>query len=404
MLDDLWTWSSTNDIGSRVLWLHGPAGAGKSAVAQSFCQRLQSDKRLGGAFFFKRGHPSRGNARKLIPTIAYQLALLLPDLKSNISQRMEDDPSVIDRDLSEQLRELIIQPCQRNISGGNLAIVIDGLDECEGHEVQRKILRSLESAVHQIPFPLRILIASRPEPHIREIFEGPLNRFHRPLNIRQAFEDVRKYLRDEFRRIRREHRKTMATISRPWPSRQVLGNIVDKSSGYFIYASTIIKFIDDKDCRPTERLAIIVGLIAVPDSESPYGPLDQLYTQILSGVRSTARPRLLQILGLGFAAGSPPKYLETISLTLLDIEELLELDCDDVQLALRRLHSVIQVPRHNSSKFFAHHASFLDFLKDPARSGLFHIGGPRHIDVARQMLKAFSCRYNDASLDKHAIR
>ncbi|KAJ7884798.1 hypothetical protein B0H14DRAFT_2339043, partial [Mycena olivaceomarginata] len=75
------------------LWLHGPAGSGESAIAQSFCQNLEAGDRLGASFFFKRGHPSRGSATKLFSTIAYQLALarnpdLQPDLKRVISQRV----------------------------------------------------------------------------------------------------------------------------------------------------------------------------------------------------------------------------------------------------------------------------------------------------------------------------
>ncbi|KAJ7794354.1 hypothetical protein B0H14DRAFT_2261982, partial [Mycena olivaceomarginata] len=63
LLDILCKWSrGVQPPRSAILWLHGPAGSGKSAVAQSFCQHLQNDGRLGGSFFFKRGHPSRGNA------------------------------------------------------------------------------------------------------------------------------------------------------------------------------------------------------------------------------------------------------------------------------------------------------------------------------------------------------
>ncbi|KAJ7830687.1 hypothetical protein B0H13DRAFT_1529008, partial [Mycena leptocephala] len=101
------------------------------------------------------------------------------------------------------------------------------------------------------------LIVSRPEPHIREIFIGSLNKLHCPLNVNQAFEDVRKYLVDEFARIHREHRATMATVSYPWPSSEIIEDLIHKSSGYFIYASTIIKFIDNKNFRPKERLAVI---------------------------------------------------------------------------------------------------------------------------------------------------
>ncbi|KAJ7910301.1 hypothetical protein B0H13DRAFT_1472512, partial [Mycena leptocephala] len=38
MLQELNAWSSQHNPETRILWLHGPAGAGKSAIAQSFCQ------------------------------------------------------------------------------------------------------------------------------------------------------------------------------------------------------------------------------------------------------------------------------------------------------------------------------------------------------------------------------
>ncbi|KAJ7853182.1 hypothetical protein B0H14DRAFT_2240975, partial [Mycena olivaceomarginata] len=57
LLDVLWNWAcgtepprnwtsngcpphvETNQLSSGILWLHSPAGSGKSAVAQSFCQK-----------------------------------------------------------------------------------------------------------------------------------------------------------------------------------------------------------------------------------------------------------------------------------------------------------------------------------------------------------------------------
>ncbi|KAE9383868.1 hypothetical protein BT96DRAFT_1104528, partial [Gymnopus androsaceus JB14] len=73
----------------------------------------------------------------------------------------------------------------------------------------------------------------------------------------------------------------MANIPHPWPLPDVLEELVWKSSGYFIYASTIIKFIDDKNYRPTERLAIVTDQNST-ESDSAFGSLDQLYMTILS--------------------------------------------------------------------------------------------------------------------------
>ncbi|KAJ7877276.1 hypothetical protein B0H13DRAFT_1631815 [Mycena leptocephala] len=224
MLDLLFKWSSDPNSNSRVLWLHGPAGAGKSAIAQSFCQKLEAEGRLGASFFFKRGHLSRGTGKKLFPTIAYQLAQLrhLPELRQAISQIVEHTPSIIDRAHLIQLQKLIMEPRRQSIPCRTLVIVIDGLDECEGQNIQQEVLRSIGIAMRDGPCPLFFLVASRPEPHIREIFMGELQGLHYPVDIQQSFVDVRRYLRDEFSRIHRDHHETMTLIPAPWPSPEII--------------------------------------------------------------------------------------------------------------------------------------------------------------------------------------
>ncbi|KAJ7447901.1 hypothetical protein B0H11DRAFT_1878516 [Mycena galericulata] len=366
---------------SGILWLHGPAGSGKSAIAQSLCEKLQGEGRLGGSFFFKRGHPSRGNASKLFPTIAYELARVNPELKNTIAETVENDPAIVHRSFSAQIQNLIIEPCRRTPLTHPVCVVIDGLDECNGQEIQQAILRSISTTMQQEPLPVLFFIASRPEPHITEVFNEPdLNRFHRALNIRQSFEDVRRYLRSEFSRIHREHRSTMSTVSLPWPSPELVETLVEKSSGYFIYASTIIKYIDDKNFRPTTRLEIILG-IKPCGLGSPFDTLDQLYIRILSDLPLDSRPQLLRIFTVIAAK---------FTLTVSDIEKLLDLDPGDVGLILRNLHSVIKV--ENTDLVVAHHASFLDFLHDATRSGPFCIADSQHTDLVRYILKALAYR------------
>ncbi|KAJ7437405.1 hypothetical protein FB451DRAFT_1305732 [Mycena latifolia] len=389
-LDDLYNWSSQDDPSSRVIWLHGPAGAGKSAIAQSFCQKLEAEGRLGGSFFFKRGHSSRGNANRLFPTIAYQLALLdnLPKLKDTISQKVEDNPSILDRSFVLQLQKLIIEPSQQSIRDNPMVVIIDGLDECEGHNIQQEILRSIGTAIGEQHLPLRFFIASRPEPHISESFGEPgLKELHRPLNVNQSFEDIRKYLLDEFSRIHEEHR-IMATVPTPWPSPGIVEVLVRKSSGYFIYASTVINFIDDKYFRPTERLDAVMGITEL-DFESPFTALDQLYTQILAAV--PARPQLLRIL---------TPIAAKFNLRVSVLERLLELKPGDLQLILRGLQSVIDLIEHDDSRIIVHHASFFDFLHDPTRSGPFYPDPQHRTDLARHLLKAFSYKKNDISVNQ----
>ncbi|KAF7350764.1 NACHT domain-containing protein [Mycena sanguinolenta] len=356
MLDDLRKWAMATDSESSILWLHGPAGAGKSAIMRTLASQLHDAGILGGCFFFKRGHATRGNGRTLFSTIAYQLALRIPWLRTPISQAVQNDPSIVARSIESQMRKLIYETCSPYANYGRLAILIDGLDECDDHGVQQKLLRAIRNSFSKHPIPLRFIVASRPEPQIREVFASPFYSGHyRSFNVEQSFEDVRKYLCDEFGRIHLEHHHTMANIPWPWPLPDVLEELVVRSSGHFIYASTIIKFIDDKSYRPTERLKVVQDTNS-PGFDSAFDPLDQLYTTILSSA-----PRRSEFM--------PILYGET-------------------QLLLRGLHSVLQIPSDNHDSISSHHASFLDFLDNPNRSRNFTVGTSHHrIELARSLLK-----------------
>ncbi|KAJ7089941.1 hypothetical protein C8R44DRAFT_540631, partial [Mycena epipterygia] len=108
-----------------------------SVVLHTLAHRFQNAGHLGGSFFFKRGHSThkqtnstRGNAKFLFVTLAYDLALHLPLFRRRIFQAAEQDPSVVARSMVVQLQKLIIDPC-RSLEGSSPAIIlIDGLDEC----------------------------------------------------------------------------------------------------------------------------------------------------------------------------------------------------------------------------------------------------------------------------------
>ncbi|KAF7373111.1 NACHT domain-containing protein [Mycena sanguinolenta] len=267
MLKELRKWALAGGQ-PNILWLYGPAGAGKSAIMQTLARQLQGIERLGGCFFSKEA----------------------------------------------------------------------------------------------------ILRAEMEKLFIRDVFDLPiyLGNYH-PFNVEQSFHDVHKYFHDEFGRIHRKHRKVMANVPSPWPSPSVLETLVQNSSGYFIYASTIIKFIDDTNYRPTERLAIVED----GSKESPFDALDQLYMTILCSVA-----RLSELIPILCA-------IANFRLSVGWIEQLFGLADGDAQLLLRGLHSVLNVPSNNKDVIHSHHASFLDFLNNPTRSRNFYIGGSRDVGSFR---------------------
>ncbi|KAJ7861127.1 hypothetical protein B0H14DRAFT_2441875 [Mycena olivaceomarginata] len=383
LLENLRKWALEPRPKTTILWLYGPAGAGKSAIMRTLAIQLHEDRRLGGCFFFKRGHAMRGNAKTLFATIAYQLALNIEWLRTPISKVVEKNPSLVARSMAVQMQELVSEPCRSHKHRDPVVILIDGLDECDGQGFQGEILRAIRNLSSNHPIFLRFIVASRPEPYIRQVFDSSYSHY-RSFNVEQSFHDVRKYLCDEFSKIHRDH-PAMDRIQSPWPKLYVLEALVRKSSGYFIYASTIIKFIGDENYRPTVRLEVVQNANG-PGSESAYDALDQLYMTILSS--APRQSELIPILGAIVRFKLSPEQLD----------QLFRLAEGETRLLLRSLHSVLhippkldeEVPYHGFSEISSHHASFLDFLNNPGRSRTFYVGALRHqIDLARSVLEAY---------------
>jgi hypothetical protein len=45
-----------------------------------------------------------------------------------------------------------------------------------------------------------------------------------------------------------------------WPTPDALDRLVAKSSGIFIYATTVIRFVDDEYCHPNDQLESVLAL------------------------------------------------------------------------------------------------------------------------------------------------
>ncbi|KAJ7729869.1 hypothetical protein DFH07DRAFT_756563 [Mycena maculata] len=261
ILEELRTWSFNTAPESTIFWLHGSAGVGKSAIAQALAGNCQNDGRLGASFFFRRGHSKRGTWHGLFTTLAYQLATNIPGLLPPIQQAVEHDKLIDGRLMAVQFQKLILEPFTTGITSQFLPIIIlDGLDECEEPKVQQQILRLFIGAIRAGQFPIRILIVSRPEPHIREVLEttgtSTICRNSMLSADESAYNDIRIYLCDEFSRIHSEYTAIGINLGSVWPPEDALDQLVHRSSGLFIYAITVIRFVEDQYSHPADHLRI----------------------------------------------------------------------------------------------------------------------------------------------------
>ncbi|KAJ7289486.1 hypothetical protein C8J57DRAFT_432435 [Mycena rebaudengoi] len=391
ILSQLRDWSlDVSPEATSVLWLHGSAGAGKSAIAQQFAGKCHKDGRLGGSFFFKRGHAQRGTWHGLVPTLSYQLAMFSAELHAPIQQVIDTDKLLVGRSLSEQFNKLLVSVLKQVPSLHPLPVLlIDGLDECEDHHIQVQILRLLTGATREQQLPVRLLIVSRPEPHLRDILANTLDICkHLAVSAdKSAYEDIRTYLYAEFARIRSEHSCSGMIREEPWPPRDAINYLVRQSSGIFIYAKTVIRFVNDEYFHPSDRLECVLQL----DPQST-APLDDLYTEILSS--ASHHPMLLRVLHAAF------RFSPQLMLDPEEIDLLLDLLPGTSRLCLRGLHSILAIPPPRTldlNPLNVLHASLRDYFFDVGRSGAWCLSIPSFDSVlAHQALRILASPFNES--------
>ena len=374
-------WVERSNPHQPIKWLNGPAGAGKSAIAQSIADHYK-DSRLAASFFFQRGTPDRGVADRLCLTLAWQLAGSIPETRSYIEHELETEGLLNTKSIDVQFDHLIVKVFKNllrdrpDLRPEKSLIIIDGVDECASERDQKLLLELIGNSVVHGKIPLRFLICSRPEPHIEERFdaEAVTNLVHSVV-LDERFapnDDIQRYLEAELWNIFTKN------VS-PHPSPAEIQRLVSKSSGQFIYASTAIKFISDDNFNPRTQLDIILKLRPASTS-APFAELDQLYVQVLSQQPDTKLLR--DVFALIIGLGQPDINF---------ICRRLQITKDELLRKLRRMHSLLNI---SDSNIEVYHRSLHDFFQDRRRAGRYYIH-PARVKLVRlpRNVRRFAARW-----------
>ena len=145
----------------KLLWLHGPAGAGKSAIAQTMAEACAERGQL-AASFFSRSSPDRNTRKHLFPTINFQILLSSPHKRQKFQELLWDDPGIAYR--ASGPIDLLVSlfrdqpgtlPDVPETIPSPFLVIIDGLDECQGNNGQSVILSHIHDLVDKYRLPLR---------------------------------------------------------------------------------------------------------------------------------------------------------------------------------------------------------------------------------------------------------
>jgi len=194
VLNDIMQWvvESESVRDDFILWLFGAAGVGKTVIARKIAEIAAENKLLIAAFFFSRTSPPRSTKDRLVPTLAYQLALSIPETRTHIQDAIERDPAIFYKNIPTQMDALLIKPLQAariQINPIPRLIIIDGLDECKDSRVQEAILNAISHSFLKHNLPMMFIVVSRPELSLVNLFNRnePLKSIHRRLLLHSIY-------------------------------------------------------------------------------------------------------------------------------------------------------------------------------------------------------------------------
>ncbi|KAF8997011.1 hypothetical protein BDQ17DRAFT_1329652 [Cyathus striatus] len=380
IMKDILNWALNEDEDQKnIYWLHGPAGVGKSVIAKTVAVRLEEEGKLGASFFFSRTDPASNNVSRLFVTIAYKLAISSgsSDLRNAVEAKIEHDPSIVKQSMEIQWKKLVVEPLKevssKGVSVATTLILIDGLDECEEKKHQLDLLELLDEAeVYELP--LRVIICSRPESHIQDsILKDKANKCELR-QTHQADAEMRLFLRDKFQELsqQREFHASIRSVMGTWPSDLDLDTLVAKASGQYIYATTVLRYVEHgREGTIVTRLQQIIDL---KDAHKSFSDLDILY----QGILSKCPPVTFTVLVYLYILLREMKHTAQLP-TLSVVNQLLQLKPGEIVEVLDTLHSLIYIPdlsllstRDIAEPHF-HHASLEDFLTSRRRSATYFI-------------------------------
>jgi WD40 repeat protein len=221
--DDINAWL-VDEKGDRIFWITAPPGAGKTALSVWLTTRLPE---LAGIHFCRHGRSRKGDARRAVTSLAYQLSTHLPDYRDRLNS-LQLDSILAESDAGTLFDELFSQPLTGlvPIDGGPLILLIDALDEAT-KDGFNELIQVLAAEVQRTPPWLRLILTSRPEEPAVSL---PLQAYE-PYRL----EEGGQYVAD----LNRYLERTLSRHTQEDALPGLVDRILTRSQGSFLYAKWV---------------------------------------------------------------------------------------------------------------------------------------------------------------------
>jgi len=352
VFDSIDAWLASKDT-SRVFWITGLPGSGKTAIAAWLCMNRPE---IAAFHLCRHGHSDKSDPKRAVLSIAYQLSSQLPSYQERLNAL--DLEKIISMENSMSLFDnLIIQPLSGNFPDPErkIIILIDALDEAtEGKK--NELASFIASEFKNTPEWMKLIITSRDEPEIRHPLQG-LTPYILDTSRQENEEDIRSYLDREL---------IPFTGGKEVPT-NIIDTIFSNSEGIFLYIEWVREELEQRRLS-LDRL-----------DEFPKG-LGGVYFQFFERKfpdSENFKIHIRPVLELMAAAHEP--------LEVDHIASLLSWSDYDKKEVLDDLGSLFPVTNGHIQSF---HKSVMDWLTDSDRAGDYFTS----IDLGNRQLAEYGFR------------
>ncbi|KIK23000.1 hypothetical protein PISMIDRAFT_101278, partial [Pisolithus microcarpus 441] len=367
ILRDIMNWVNDPNLDApRILWLHGQAGRGKSAIAHTIASWVKDVGGLGSCFCFARDRQAEHREEKILMTIARDLAGRDQSFRRALADALSKDHTLkTTPDVMQQWQQLILGPLSK-VNGaivGNVVVVIDALDE-SGPDTSREHILSLLTSPEaaQLPSNFRILLTSRPLADITRALSTIVH--------------VKAISLDDISTLSAEHDVQLYVTAELRPHPEIgpakIQDISQKSDGLFEWARLACRFI--KPNKPGRTIMERYNEVMLPHLGGGGALLDVMYKTILEDIVPQDKTTLARFHSVmqQIMSTSVPLQLDTLDEMRRHFPP--EEDRFDMIIILEFMAPLLSGISDRRSVVRPLHASFYDFLTDRERSGVYFVG------------------------------
>ncbi|KAF8189497.1 hypothetical protein K438DRAFT_2018987 [Mycena galopus ATCC 62051] len=349
----------------NILWIKGSPGSGKSSVARSVVQKLANTSHLGASFFFERDNTSFTAPSTMLRSLSVDLCTrpaFWDALVATQSHRIDFNTSSI----SHQFQRLVEEPLKSVVNElqerDNLVLVLDALDECGGlapshsRDLQQ-VLATVKRLSAISPFLRLVVTSGADETSISEVLNPISTPLKLKLSSRHAAQDIELFLNLELKKIGAKHGLVQ------WPTQEQIHTLAVKARGLFVWATTLVKFMDQ--FGPRDMLRLILEGDHHFDGDLAY--LYNLILKISLYPDHQPTPKFLRQFHTFVGAIVTVKHPLTNGSPLF---EILGVEASTAKYICEQLRSVM-VPDQDVVRF--DHESFVDFLTSKVHPRSFRI-------------------------------